>query len=102
MGELPYETDLQDGWIENVAALEWTPWKRGETQLGWVATGPCPRCAHRLAIYRRRVLGALPDDEVVVRAECNCIERHPGRPAGRTQGCGQAARVPLSGWTGQR
>jgi hypothetical protein len=103
VADLPYDTALQDGWAAQVAALDWQAWRRGRVQLGWVATGACPRCGHRLAIYRRRVLGALPDDEeAMVRAECNCVERHPSRPEGRTQGCGQAAQIPLSRWSGRR
>ena len=50
MPDMPYETKLQDGWVEKVAALDWVPWKRGQVQLGWVAPGPCPRCGHLLAI----------------------------------------------------
>ena len=100
--DVPYETKLQDGWVEKVAALDWVPWKRDQVQLGWVASGPCPRCGHLLAIYQRRVLGALLSDDDVVKAACNCTESHSGRPEGRVQGCGQEARIPLSQWTGKR
>jgi hypothetical protein len=102
MPDMPYETKLQDGWADKVAALDWAPWTRGPVQLGWVASGPCPRCGHLLAVYQRRVLGALPSDDAVVKAACNCTESHPGRPESRVQGCGQEARIPLSQWTGTR
>lgn len=25
--DMPYETKLQDGWVDKVAALNWVPWK---------------------------------------------------------------------------
>jgi hypothetical protein len=87
---------------EAVERFPWRKWDESGVQVGWVAAGDCPACGHVMALYRRSVRRRRPRGAVSIRATCNCLEPHPGRPEGVRQGCGQSALLDLATWEASR
>jgi hypothetical protein len=92
----PYDSTPDPAFEAGVKKFAWQAWMRGTVQIGWLATGSCPRCGHTMAAYRRRAIGLQPGRGFSV--SCNCTSAHPGRPEGVTQGCGQSAYIAPDAW----
>jgi hypothetical protein len=94
--DVPYDTTPDPAFVAGVVAFPWQPWVPQGMQIGWVASGECPRCHHTMAVYRRRVRGFLPPRAISL--ACNCAADHPNRPADLRQGCGQFGAVEPRQW----
>lgn len=92
---LQWDDAENPGWIEAVESWDWTDWKIENEFVGWVKSGPCPRCDHTIAIYQEVHVYALPlDSPTRVRAGCNCQHKHDGRPSDDPlKGCGSHGTV---------
>jgi hypothetical protein len=94
----PYDRLTPDWWLRAVSEWDWQQLEADK----WRLSGPCPRCGHEM--YRvvapdvvvfstGEGLGSrygLPD---VAFVECNCTEKHDGRPDGEI-GCGPSGQFP--------
>jgi hypothetical protein len=70
-------------------------WAVGTAVTPPEATGKCPRCADDLTITLDGLPGGSEIDETI-ECDCDCENgEHPGRPPGRTRGCGASWRMRL-------
>lgn len=89
------------GWVDQVNSWLWEEESHhlSTAVLGYVKSGPCPRCTHPMKVRRAGpgYFGLAAESAVTpqatppVQARCNCTAIHPERPEGTHTGCGQAA-----------
>ena len=90
-----YSSTPDPAFAKGIRTFAWEDWVVDHVKVGRLASGPCPRCGHTIALYRDIVLGL--DGSPWYEALCNCDETHKGRPSDKT-GCGQSAQLDLTGW----